>query len=48
MPGKPAKHHWDIPDPAAATGTQDQVEAAFRQAYDMLQKRISAFVAREK
>ena len=48
MPGKPAKDHWDIPDPAAATGTRDQIETAFRQAYDMLQERICAFVAREK
>jgi protein-tyrosine-phosphatase len=48
MPGKPIKEHWDIPDPAAATGNRDQVAAAFRQAYDMLQERIFAFAVREK
>lgn len=45
IPGRPAKQHWDIPDPAAAHGSQDEIEAAFRSAYDMLLERIQAFVA---
>ena len=45
IPGKPAKAHWDIPDPAAARGTPDQIEAAFRQAYEMLVARIQDFAA---
>jgi protein-tyrosine-phosphatase len=44
IPGKPATRHWDIPDPASVTGTQTQMEAAFRHAYDMLSERISTFV----
>jgi arsenate reductase len=44
IPGKPAKDHWDIPDPAAATGTRDQIEAAFKSAYDLLSDRIDTFV----
>jgi arsenate reductase len=44
IPGNPAKTHWDVPDPASVEGTQAEVEAAFRQAYDMLLERIGAFV----
>ena len=46
IPGKPAKEHWDIPDQAAATGSNDQIEAAFRGAYQMLSERIEAFVGK--
>jgi arsenate reductase len=42
--GKPAKTHWDIPDPASVGGTEKEIQAAFRQAYDMLLERIGAFV----
>lgn len=45
IPGKPTKLHWDIPDPAAAHGTPDQIKSAFRDAYGMLLNRITAFVA---
>lgn len=48
IPGKPAKAHWDIPDPAAVPGTQDEIEAAFRQAYAMLGERIETFAATVK
>ena len=44
IPGKPAKLHWDIPDPASASGTQMQIEAAFRETHDMLLHRIRALV----
>jgi protein-tyrosine-phosphatase len=44
FPGRPATLHWDIPDPAAATGTTQEVQAAFRRAYDMLKERITAFI----
>jgi len=44
IPGKPAKLHWDIPDPATAEGTPEQIGAAFRDAYGMLQTRIMAFM----
>jgi hypothetical protein len=36
--------HWDIANPTSASGTQLQMEAAFRQAYDRLLERIAAFV----
>lgn len=44
IPGKPAKSHWDIPDPAAVAGSQNEIEHAFQRAYDMLDMRIRAFV----
>ena len=33
--------HWGIPDPAAVTGTPKQVERAFRDAFMILERRIS-------
>ena len=43
-PGQPISAHWGIRDPAAATGTQSEVAAAFADAYRMLTNRISIFV----
>ena len=42
-PSHPAKAHWGIPDPANAT--DDDILAAFKTAYEQLEKRIAAFVA---
>jgi arsenate reductase len=33
--------HWGVPDPASVQGTQEQVEKAFRDAFFMLDRRIS-------
>ncbi len=44
IPGKPAKQHWDIPDPAAVTGTRDEIEKAFKYVYTMLSGRVEALV----
>jgi arsenate reductase len=38
--GKPQKLHWSTPDPAKATGTDKEIEAAFDQAFLMLKGRI--------
>jgi len=43
-PGQPMTAHWGVPDPAAAEGTPEQVEKAFRDAYIMLDRRISLFL----
>jgi arsenate reductase len=40
-PGQPMMAHWGIPDPAAVNGTPDQIEKAFRDAFFMLERRIS-------
>jgi arsenate reductase len=36
--------HWGVPDPAAVAGTTDQIEKAFREAYMILDRRISLFL----
>ena len=43
-PGQPMTAHWGAPDPAAVTGTQAQIEKAFRDAYITLERRISLFL----
>src|SRR5580698_4245560 len=40
-PGQPMTAHWGVPDPAAATGTPEQIERAFREAFMILDRRIS-------
>ena len=44
-PGQPMTAHWGIPDPAAVEGTPEEVERAFREAFMMLDRRISLFLA---
>ena len=44
-PGQPMTAHWGVPDPAAVDGTPEQVEKAFRDAFIMLDRRISLFLA---
>ena|SRR5271165_3859837 len=40
-PGQPMTAHWGVPDPAAVEGTPDQIEKAFREAFMILDRRIS-------
>jgi arsenate reductase len=44
-PGQPMTAHWGVPDPAAAAGTPEQIERAFRDAFVMLDRRISLFLS---
>jgi len=44
-PGQPMSAHWGTPDPAAVEGLDIDRRAAFRSAFDELQKRISIFVS---
>jgi arsenate reductase len=44
-PGQPMTAHWGVPDPAAAQGTKEQVQQAFREAFFLLERRISLFLA---
>lgn len=37
--------HWGVEDPARATGTAAEIDAAFEQAYRILRHRIEAFLA---
>src|ERR1035441_4287424 len=40
-PGEPMTAHWGIPDPAAVAGSPDEIERAYREAFFMLERRIS-------
>ena len=44
-PGQPMTAHWGVPDPAAAQGTAEEIARAFRDAFIMLDRRISLFLA---
>jgi arsenate reductase (thioredoxin) len=33
--------HWGVPDPAAVSGSPEQIERAFRDAFMTLERRIS-------
>ncbi len=44
-PGHPMTAHWGVPDPALAMGTPQQIERAFREAYLLLERRISLFLS---
>lgn len=43
--GKAMRAHWGVEDPAHATGTDSQIDAAFDTAYRILRARIEAFLA---
>ena len=40
-PGQPMTAHWGVPDPAVVEGTPDEIERAFREAFVILDRRIS-------
>jgi arsenate reductase len=44
FPGGGTRLHWDLEDPAEATGTDEQRLAAFRATRDDLTARVTAFV----
>ena len=43
--GPVLRAHWGVDDPAHATGTDPEIDAAFMAAYRTLRRRIEAFVA---
>jgi len=44
-PGQPMTAHWGIPDPASLTGTPEQIDRAFRDAFHTLKRRIDLFLS---
>ncbi|MEN8129421.1 MAG: arsenate reductase ArsC [Pseudomonadota bacterium] len=40
FPGAPQRVHWSFPDPAATTGTADQVRRSFSRCFDALRIRV--------
>lgn len=43
--GNVLRAHWGVEDPAKATGSSEEIDAAFIEAYTLLRKRIEAFLA---
>lgn len=43
--GPVLRTHWGVEDPAHATGTDEEIDAAFTKAYRILRARIEAFLA---
>lgn len=43
--GNVMRAHWGVEDPAKATGTDAEIDAAFVHAYTTLRRRIEAFLA---
>lgn len=43
-PGQPVTAHWGVPDPAAVTGSKEQIAKAYRDAFFALERRIGLFV----
>jgi arsenate reductase (thioredoxin) len=44
-PGQPMTAHWGVPDPARVTGAPEDIERAFRDAFMILDRRISLFLS---
>jgi arsenate reductase len=44
-PGQPVSAHWGLPDPAAVTGSEAEIAAAFADTYKALLRRIQVFAA---
>jgi arsenate reductase len=44
-PGHPMTAHWGIPDPAAVSGSPQQIERAFRDVFVALDRHISLFLS---
>ena len=44
-PGKPVTAHWGVADPASVEGSDEEKRAAFREAANVLRRRIELFLA---
>jgi arsenate reductase (thioredoxin) len=44
-PGQPMTAHWGVPDPTAVTGTPEEIDRSFRDAFVTLGRRINLFVS---
>lgn len=43
--GSALKAHWELTDPSAVAGSEDEIEAAFQATLAIIDKRIRAFIA---
>jgi len=46
-PGHPHTAHWGVDDPAAVTGSREEIMAAFAVTYDQMKARVDALLALE-
>jgi arsenate reductase len=44
-PGQPITAHWGVPDPAAVQGTPEEIGRAYKQAFLMLERRITLMLS---
>jgi len=44
-PGQPMTAHWGVPDPAVVQGSPEEIERAFREAFMILDRRISLLLS---
>jgi arsenate reductase len=44
-PGQPMTAHWGVADPAAVVGTREEIARAYREAFTILERRISLLLA---
>lgn len=44
FPGTPLRAHWGLPDPADATGSDAEIDAAFAETWRLLDMRVRAFL----
>ena len=47
LPGDVRRLHWPIPDPAAATGNEEERREAFRNARDEIRRRLVALLTED-
>ncbi len=45
LPGQPVQAHWGMPDPADVEGSDEEVRAAFLDAFSLLSRRIELLLA---
>lgn len=43
FPGAPRQAHWGLEDPSHVTGTEAEIQRAFKEAFEILQRRIALF-----
>lgn len=46
--GSPMKAHWGLPDPADATGSEAEIDAAFEETWRLLEIRVRAFLGLDR
>lgn len=47
VPAGVQKHHWPLPDPARAKGSEDEIMAAFRAVRDDIRQRVANLIKKQ-